>query len=101
MSGRLEGKVAAITGAASGFGEGAARRFVAEGAKVALGDIQDERGQAVADELGDAAVYRHCDVTSEDDVAGLVDAAVDVRRHEVSEVEANPSHHPISTASPS
>ena len=77
MSGRLEGKVAAITGAASGFGEGAARRFVAEGARVALGDIQDERGQAVADELGDAAVYRHCDVTSEDDVAGLVDAAVD------------------------
>ena len=77
MAGRLEGKVAAITGASSGFGEGAARRFVAEGAKVALGDIQDDKGQALADELGDDAVYVHCNVTVEDDVAGLVGAAVE------------------------
>ena len=76
MAGRLEGKVAAITGASSGFGEGAARRFVAEGAKVALGDIQDDKGQALADELGDDAIYVHCDVTVEDEVAALVDAAV-------------------------
>lgn len=77
MTGRLEGKVAAITGAASGFGAGAARRFVAEGARVVLGDIQDDAGQGLADELGEAAVYVHCDVTSEDQVAGLVDTAVE------------------------
>lgn len=73
---RLEGKVAAITGAASGFGREAARRFVAEGARVVLGDIQEEAGQAVALELGDAAIFLRCDVTREEDVAGLVDAAV-------------------------
>ena len=77
MTGRLEGKVAAITGASSGFGEGAARRFVAEGARVALGDIQDDKGQALADELGDNAIYVHCDVTVENDVAALVDAAAE------------------------
>ena len=76
MAGRLEGKVAAITGAASGFGAGAARRFVAEGARVVLGDIQDEVGEALAAELGDAAVYVHCDVTVEDEVANMVDTAV-------------------------
>jgi len=74
--GRLEGKVAAITGAASGFGAAAARLFVSEGARVAIGDIQTEQGQALAQELGDAALFARCDVTSEDDVAALVDAAV-------------------------
>ncbi|MEC8299159.1 MAG: glucose 1-dehydrogenase [Pseudomonadota bacterium] len=77
MSGRLEGKVAVITGAASGFGAGAAKRFVEEGAKVVLGDIQDDVGKKVAIELGSAAIYVHCDVTQEDQVAGLVDAAVE------------------------
>ena len=74
---RLAGKVAAITGAASGFGRAAAQRFVAEGARVVVGDIQEDAGQAVAAALGDAAVFRRCDVTSEDDVAGLVDTAVE------------------------
>ena len=74
---RLEGKVAAITGAASGFGRAAAQRFVAEGARVVLGDIQADAGQAVADALGDAAVFHRCDVTQEADVAGLVDTAVE------------------------
>ena len=73
---RLEGKVAAITGSASGFGETAARLFVSEGCRVALGDIQDETGRAVAASLGDAAVFVRCDVTSEEDVAKLVDTAV-------------------------
>ena len=73
---RLEGKVAAITGAASGFGRAAARRFVEEGARVVLGDIQEDAGRAVAEELGDAAVFSRCDVTSEEDVANLVDTAV-------------------------
>ena len=65
MGSRLAGKVAAITGSASGFGETAARLFVGEGCRVALGDIQEERGRAVAAALGDAAVYVHCDVTTE------------------------------------
>ncbi len=76
MGPRLAGKVAAITGAASGFGAAAARLFVSEGCKVALGDIQDAAGAAVAAELGDSAVFVRCDVTSEDDIANLVDTAV-------------------------
>ncbi len=76
MSGRLEGRVIAITGGASGFGATTAALAVAEGARVVLGDIQDERGAGVAAGLGDKAIYRHCDVTQEADVAGLVDAAV-------------------------
>jgi NAD(P)-dependent dehydrogenase (short-subunit alcohol dehydrogenase family) len=74
---RLEGKVAAITGAASGFGEAAARLFVAEGAKVVLGDIQEEAGAAVAADLGDSAVFVSCNVTKEEDIAKLVDTAVE------------------------
>lgn len=77
MTGRLAGKVAAITGSASGFGEAAARLFVAEGARVALGDIQVEAGQAIADELGEAARFIECDVTREEHVAALVDLAVE------------------------
>jgi NAD(P)-dependent dehydrogenase (short-subunit alcohol dehydrogenase family) len=76
VAGRLEGKVVAITGGASGFGAATARLAVDEGAKVVLGDIQDERGAAVAASLGAAAIYRHCDVTQEADVAGLVDMAI-------------------------
>lgn len=72
--GRLENKVAVVTGGASGIGEGTVRRFVEEGAKVVVADIQDGPGQALADELGaDIACFHHCDVTLEDDVAGAVD----------------------------
>ncbi|MEM8768212.1 MAG: glucose 1-dehydrogenase [Pseudomonadota bacterium] len=74
---RLAGKVAAITGASSGFGRAAAQRFIAEGARVVIGDIQQEAGEAVAAELGEGALFRRCDVTREEDVAGLVDAAVE------------------------
>lgn len=76
MSDRLAGKVAVITGAASGIGEASARRFVAEGCKVVLGDIQEEEGRALAEELGDAVVFGRCNVASEDEVAALVDLAV-------------------------
>lgn len=61
--GRLESKVAVITGAARGQGEAEARLFVAEGARVLLADIRDEEGEAVAADLGDAAAYVHLDVT--------------------------------------
>lgn len=75
MTGRLEGKVALITGAARGQGEAEARRFVAEGARVLLTDVLDEQGEAVAASLGDAAAYRHLDVTSEEEwVAAVADA---------------------------
>ena len=76
MAGRLEGKVAAITGAASGFGAAAARRFVAEGCRVVLGDIQHDVAEALTGELGGAAVFVPCDVTREADIAALVDRAV-------------------------
>jgi NAD(P)-dependent dehydrogenase (short-subunit alcohol dehydrogenase family) len=76
MTKRLEGKVAAITGAASGIGEATARRFVEEGAQVMIGDIQEDAGKALAEELGAAAAFLRCDVTNEDDIAMLVDGAV-------------------------
>ena len=64
---RLKGRVALITGAARGQGEAEARLFAAEGAQVVLCDVLDETGCKVADQIGDAASYRHLDVTSEDD----------------------------------
>jgi NAD(P)-dependent dehydrogenase (short-subunit alcohol dehydrogenase family) len=73
---RMSGRVAVVTGGSSGFGEATARLLVANGASVVLVDIQDQRGAALAAELGDAAVYSHGDVTSEADVAGAVDLAV-------------------------
>ena len=78
MDKRLEGKVAVITGAASGIGAATAKTYVEQGARVVLGDIQDEAGTAIADALGGGshAIFRHCDVTSEDEVKGLVEAAV-------------------------
>lgn len=61
--GKLEGKVALITGAARGQGEAEARLFVEEGARVVLGDVLDEPGRAVAKSLGEAAIYCHHDVS--------------------------------------
>ncbi|MCO1579236.1 glucose 1-dehydrogenase [Crossiella sp. SN42] len=69
---RLDGKVALVTGAARGLGEAVARRFVAEGARVVLADIADDTGTVLAAELGSQARYRHLDVGSEDDWAGVV-----------------------------
>jgi 3alpha(or 20beta)-hydroxysteroid dehydrogenase len=75
MAGRLEGKVAIITGASRGTGEATARRFVAEGASVVLADVLDGLGTKVAKELGDAALYVHLDVTQEADWARCLEAA--------------------------
>ena len=66
---RLAGKTAIVTGGANGMGEATVRLFVEHGAKVVIGDIQDEAGQALADELGDAAVFVHMDVSQEADWA--------------------------------
>ncbi|MEN9935285.1 MAG: putative 3-oxoacyl-[acyl-carrier protein] reductase protein [Chloroflexota bacterium] len=73
----LEGKVAFITGAASGIGEGTARRFAQEGARVAVADVQDEAGERIAGELagGDGrAMYVHCDVSDPQSVQAAIDA---------------------------
>jgi len=76
VAGRVAGKVVVVTGAASGLGEATARLMHTEGASVVLTDIQDEKGQRLAAELGDRSRYLHCDVTAEPEVAGAVDAAV-------------------------
>jgi len=74
---RLEGKVAVITGAASGIGEATARLFVSEGARVVIADLQDERGRRIAEELGGHALFRRADVSREDDVRAAIAAAVE------------------------
>ncbi|WP_339154651.1 glucose 1-dehydrogenase [Actinomadura luteofluorescens] len=74
--GRVDGKVALISGGARGIGAASARALAAEGARIVIGDILDDEGAAVADELGDAGRYVHLDVTSEDDWAAAVESTV-------------------------
>ncbi|KDP32262.1 hypothetical protein JCGZ_14783 [Jatropha curcas] len=78
ISRRLDGKVALITGGASGIGESSARLFVKQGAKVVIADIQDELGQSLCKELGSEEIisYIHCDVTNDSNVQNAVDLAV-------------------------
>ncbi|XP_038701693.1 secoisolariciresinol dehydrogenase-like isoform X2 [Tripterygium wilfordii] len=75
---RLEGKVAIITGGASGIGESTVRLFVQHGAKVLIADIQDELGNSLCQELNspETITYVHCDVTSDTDVKNTVDLAI-------------------------
>jgi len=75
--GQLDGKVAIITGAARGQGAAAARLFVEEGARVVIADVNDEAGKELASELGDAAFYRHLDVSAEDEWSTVVGEAVE------------------------
>src|SRR5918993_1907723 len=72
----IQGTGAFVSGGASGLGEAAVRALVARGARVAIADVNDEKANALADELGDAAIALHCDVTSEEDVTKAVETAV-------------------------
>jgi NAD(P)-dependent dehydrogenase (short-subunit alcohol dehydrogenase family) len=74
---RLSDRIAVVTGAARGIGAATARRFVDEGAKVIVADVQTELGRTVADELGDAARFVACDVTDESAVADAIQLAVE------------------------
>ena len=75
--GRLDEKVAVITGGASGIGAATARRFVAEGARVLIADLQGEVAAQLASELGPAAMATQCNVAREADVARAIGAAVE------------------------
>lgn len=74
---RLDGKVAIITGGASGIGAGMVQRFVEEGAHVLIGDLDEDKGRALADELGDTAAFLRTDVTREEQVAAMVAEVTD------------------------
>jgi 3alpha(or 20beta)-hydroxysteroid dehydrogenase len=75
-TGKLDGRVALVTGGARGQGAAEARRLAAEGARVVLGDVLDDEGTQVAAQIGDdVAVYRHLDVTSEADWRAAVETA--------------------------
>jgi NAD(P)-dependent dehydrogenase (short-subunit alcohol dehydrogenase family) len=76
MAGRLQDKVAVVTGGASGIGAGTVRRFVEEGALVVVADLQQEPGEALVDELGPSTCFVRTDVAEEADVSAAVDLAV-------------------------
>ena len=76
VEGRVAGKVALISGGARNIGGASARLLVEEGARVVIGDLLDEEGAALAEELGENARYVHLDVTSEEDWAAAVELAV-------------------------
>ncbi|WP_280382863.1 glucose 1-dehydrogenase [Nocardia wallacei] len=77
MTGRLDGRVALISGGASGMGASHARAFIDEGARVVLGDIAVDAGKRLADELGERAAFVELDVTRAEDWRAAVAAAVD------------------------
>ncbi len=86
---RLAGKVAIVTGGGSGFGEGIAKRFAEEGAKIVVNDIDDAGGKRVTGEIEKAhgqgsAIYVHGDVAENDEVKALVDACVARFSHGIS-----------------
>lgn len=77
MADELAGKVAVVTGGASGIGRAMIERFAAEGARVVIADIDADTGGALAEALGDAALFQSTDVTDADQIQALVDATVE------------------------
>ncbi len=77
MAEELAGKVAVVTGGASGLGRAMVERFATEGAKVVVADIDADAGQALASELGEVAAFQPTDVTDADQVQALVDTTVE------------------------
>lgn len=77
MSNRLQGKVAIVTGGASGFGRGIATKFIAEGGQVIIADLSAEAGQTVAQALGPSALFQQADVTDRQDWAALLRLATE------------------------
>jgi 3alpha(or 20beta)-hydroxysteroid dehydrogenase len=75
--GRLDGKVALITGGSRGQGAAEARRFAAEGAAVVIGDVRVDKGEAIAAEIGDRVVFTHLDVSSEEEWAAAIALATE------------------------
>jgi NAD(P)-dependent dehydrogenase (short-subunit alcohol dehydrogenase family) len=75
MAGRLDGRVAVITGGVSGIGLGTVELFVAEGAKVVAADIQDEKGAMLEQRFPGRVRYAHCDVTKEAEIAAALQLA--------------------------
>jgi NAD(P)-dependent dehydrogenase (short-subunit alcohol dehydrogenase family) len=76
LGSRLDGKVAVITGGASGLGEASVRRFVEHGARVVIADLQEERGRELARTLGESSRFLRTDVIYEAEIAAAVDLAV-------------------------
>lgn len=74
---KLDGKVAVITGGASGMGAATVRRFVDEGARVVIADVQDAKGEMIADTLSGGAVYQHTNVADEADIKASIQRALD------------------------
>jgi NAD(P)-dependent dehydrogenase (short-subunit alcohol dehydrogenase family) len=77
VAGELEGKVAIVTGGAGGIGGGTVKIFAEQGAKVVIADVNAERGEALAAELGSVAAFKRTDVSKAEDVQALVDFTVD------------------------
>ena len=80
---RLAGKTAIVTGGANGMGESTVRLFVENGARVVIADLADEAGEALARELGKAAVFQHMDVSREEDWTKAVELARSIGRYNV------------------
>jgi len=104
MAGRLDGKVAIITGGVSGMGLAATELFIEEGARLVIADIQAEKGLALERRFPGQLRFSHCDIRSEEDIAAAVALAVDsfggldVMYHNAGAVGDNSSIEDMSTA---